>query len=432
MYEPPNLLTGQVTDWRERLKLIVATMREMSRQTDPQQMRQAYSERMRRLLPIDGALSLSRRDLTAPYYRITRSSRWKEEVNPWKEKDRLPLLQGGLLSELIYADEPRWLDVLEVSPDDPAAEYLAGFGSLLAVPLYDRGKSLNMVVFLRQQPHAFNPEQFPELVWMSNLFGRATHNMALSEQLKEAYEAVDYELKVVADIQRSLLPARMPHIPTMSLAAHYQTSQRAGGDYYDFFPLPEGKWGLLIADVSGHGTPAAVLMAVTHSLAHTYPGPPTPPGEMLHYLNRQLTRLYTAHSDTFITAFYGIYDPAERTLTYASAGHNPPRLKRCKDGSLASLDGAQALPLGIAPVQTYREQTHRLVPGDQLILYTDGITEAANEAGELFGLARLDRVLEKCADGASDLLKAVVKAVEEFTGGRSAHDDRTVLVAKIQ
>jgi sigma-B regulation protein RsbU (phosphoserine phosphatase) len=432
MTAPPNLLTGRVSDWRERLDLIVATMREMSRQTDPQQMRRDYAERMRRLLPVDASLSLSRRDLTAPHVRITRSSRWREDVNPWKEQDRLPVLRGGLLSELIYGDQPRFLDDVRVGADDQAAEYLDGFRSLLAVPLYDRGVSLNMVLFLRREPHAFNPEQFPELVWMSNLFGRAIHNLVLSEQLKEAYEAVDYELKTVADIQRSLLPAKMPTIPTMGVAAYYQTSHRAGGDYYDFFPLPEGNWGILIADVSGHGTPAAVLMAVTHSLAHTYPGPATPPAEMLNYLNRHLTRLYTNHSDTFVTAFYAIYDPADRTFTYSSAGHNPPRLKRCEDGTLALLDRAQGLPLGISPVESYRQQTHQLVQGDQLVLYTDGITEADNGEGEMFGLARMDKVLENCSVGASDLLQSVLAAVEEFTAGRPAHDDRTLLVMKIK
>ena len=100
---------------------------------------------------------------------------------------------------------------------------------------------------------------------------------------------------------------------------------------------------------------------------------------MLEHVNRHLTARYTAQSDTFVTAFYGIYDPAGRELTYASAGHNPPRLKRCVDGTLGLLDGATALPLGIAPNQTYREQPYRLVPGDQLVLYTDGITEAHNE-----------------------------------------------------
>jgi sigma-B regulation protein RsbU (phosphoserine phosphatase) len=356
---------------------------------------------------------------------------WEEQIDPWKEKDRLPLLKGGLLAELIYSDEPRLVDALRFAPDDPAAEYFDGMHSLAAVPMYDQGVALNMVVFLRDEPAAFNPEEFPELVWVSNLFGRATHNLVLSGQLKEAYEAVDQELRVVADIQRSLLPAKMPDIPTMALAAHYQTSKRAGGDYYDFFPLPDGRWGILIADVSGHGTPAAVLMAVTHTLAHSYPGPSPTPGAMLNYVNRQLADRYTSQSGTFVTAFYGVYDPAKRSLTYASAGHNPPRLKRCDDGTLALLNQAGGLPLGIFGSETYEEATHHLVPGDQLVLYTDGITEAQNATGEQFGLARLDKVLEDCSVRASDLLKAVLVALDEFTAGHPAHDDRTVLVAKI-
>jgi phosphoserine phosphatase RsbU/P len=431
MNAPQGLFDEVAHDWEERLALIVDTMKEMSRQTDPQEMSRAYGKRMRSLRPTDRMVSLSRRGLDAPWYRVTRCSFWKEEINPWKEKDRLPLLRGGLFAELIHDDEPRLFDDLQVEEDDPAAEYLDGMRSVLAIPMYDQGVALNMILLMRQEANAFRRDDFPEIVWMSNLFGRATHNLVLSEQLKAAYEAVDYEMKVVADIQRSLLPSKMPDIPTMSVAAHYQTSHRAGGDYYDFFPLAGGKWGILIADVSGHGTPAAVLMAVTHSLAHTYPGPPTPPGRLLEHVNYHLTALYTAQSDTFVTAFYGIYDPADRSLTYASAGHNPPRLKRCVDGTLALLDGVAGLPLGISPVQTYRERTCRLVPGDQVVFYTDGITEADNGRGEMFGLARLDKVLENCAVGASDLLNSVLAAVAEFTGGRPAHDDRTLLVAKI-
>ncbi len=288
-----------------------------------------------------------------------------------------------------------------------------------------------MALLLRHEPGAFDPEDLPEMVSVSNLFGRATHSLVLMEQLKAAYEAADYELKVVADIQRSLLPQKPPTIPTMAIAAYYHTAHRAGGDYYDFFPFPDGKWGILVADVSGHGTPAAVLMAVTHSLAHTYQGPPTPPGELLNHVNDHLTRLYTAESDTFVTAFYAVYNPADRTLTYASAGHNPPRLKRCDDGTLAELNGARGLPLGISPTERYHEQHHTLVPGDQLVLYTDGITEADGPSGEMFGTERLDKVLENCSVTASDLLQAVLDAVNEFTAGRPAADDRTLLVAKI-
>ena len=431
MSAPRGLFDEVAHDWRERLDLIVETMKEMSRQTDPQEMSRAYGKRMRTLRPTDRSVSISRRDLKAPWFRVTRCSLWKEEINPWKDRDRLPLLKGGLFAELLYGDEPRLFDDVEVDDDDPAAPYLDGMRSVLAIPMYDQGVALNMVLLMKREAYGFNPEQFPEIVWMANLFGRATHNLVLSEKLKAAYDAVDYEMKVVADIQRSLLPAQMPNIPTMALAAHYQTSHRAGGDYYDFFPLPDGKWGLLIADVSGHGTPAAVLMAVTHSLAHSYPGPAMPPGRMLEHVNNHLTARYTAQSDTFVTAFYGVYDPADRSLTYASAGHNPPRLKRCVDGTLDLLNGATGLPLGISPVEKYREQTYRLVPGDQLVLYTDGITEANNEQGEMFGLARLDKVLEKCAVGAPDLLQSVLNALREFTGDEPAHDDRTLLVAKI-
>src|SRR5690606_22631128 len=121
-----------------------------------------------------------------------------------------------------------------------------------------------------------------------NLFGRATHNLVLAERLEETYTAVDRELQAVANIQRSLLPSELPKISTMRLAAHYQTSRRAGGDYYDFFPLADNRWGILIADVSGHGTPAAVMMAITHVIAHTQPGQATPPSRMLNFLNDQL------------------------------------------------------------------------------------------------------------------------------------------------
>jgi sigma-B regulation protein RsbU (phosphoserine phosphatase) len=421
----------KVSDWRERMELIVATMREISRQTDPQVITRIYRERMGSLIAIDASLSVSRRGLEYPYFRITRSTRWKEEINPWKEKDRLPLLRGGFLADLLYDEQPRLFDEFQVSPDDPAVEYLDGYRSLLAIPMFDQGHALNMVLFLRRDPAAFNPEQFPDMVLRSNLFGRATHSLVLSEQLKEAYEAADYEMKLVARTQRSLLPPRIPEIPTMGLAAHYETSQRAGGDYYDFFPLPGGKWGLLIADVSGHGVHAAVYMAVTHSLAHLYAGPPDSPAGMLGHVNRHLTAHYTGRSDTFVTAFYGVYDPATRSLAYASAGHNPPRLKRCEDGTLALLNRARGLPLGVFPEETYREATHQLVPGDQLVLYTDGITEAENAAGEMFGVSRLDKVLENCAVGAPDLLRSVLAAVDEFTGATPAHDDRTLLVAKI-
>ncbi len=432
MASQPSSLSATSSNWRERLSMMVDTMREMSLQTDPQQMVRAYVARMAQVIQRDRFMTLSRRDDKYPAVVVTRDSERQVEINPWTQRDRLPVVRGGLLADLIYGDEPRIIDELNVPADDPGAAYFAGQRSLMAIPLYDRGLALNMVIFMRKQPHGFAPEELPEYVWMSNLFGRATQNLVLSTELRQAYDAVDRELQAVASIQHSLLPAELPQIPTLDLAAYYQTSRRAGGDYYDLFPLAQGRWGILIADVSGHGTPAAVMMAITHTLAHTYPEAPCPPSRLLTRLNAQLTRHYTHGAGTFVTAFYGVYDPQTRQLTYARAGHNPPRLKRCADGTLAVLDVATGLPLGISETEHYPEVLCPLEVGDQIVFYTDGITEAANRAGEMFGAARLDQLLTDCGLTAAGLLQSVVAAVEQFMEGRPADDDRTVLVAKVK
>jgi len=428
VYEPSHLSRN----WQERLEVIVETMREMSRQTDPQAMVAAYGRRMRTLIPADRWLSLSRRDLAEPHFRVTRYSGWDEEINPWKSPERLPLLQGGLVADLIYGDEPLIINDLDVDLDDPAFDFLSGMRSLMAIPLYDSGVALNMVLSLKEAPEGFHHEQFPEIVQTSNLFGRATSNLVLADRLETAYETVDQELKAVADIQTSLLPETLPNIPTMGLAADYRTARRAGGDYYDFFALPEGRWGILIADVSGHGTPAAVLMAVTHSIAHMYPGPATSPAKFLRFLNEQLCRRYTEKSGMFVTAFYGVYNADVRTLAYASAGHNPPRLKRCSCGTVFSLDGVGNVPLGVTDDTQYGECSEQLFPGDRILFYTDGIVESQSRTGELFGVGLLDEVLTDCESSEQQLLTKLLTRIEEFTAGSPAIDDRTLLVADIR
>lgn len=418
-------------DWQRRLDHIVRMMREMSRHEDPEEMVRGYGASMRQLVPADRWISLSRRELQHPWFRVTRDSRRPDGPNPWRDRDRLPLHKGGLLADLLYGNEPRILDDVSVSADDPAAPYVEGMRSLMVIPNYDRGESINMGVLMRAETAAFPVDRLPEHVWLSNLFGRATHNLVLMAELRQAYAAMEKELRVVAEIQRSLLPSRLPAIPNLGLAASYQTSRHAGGDYYDVFPLAGGHWGLLIADVSGHGTPSAVVMAITHALAHSYNGVPMPPGRMLEFVNDSLSNRYTSESGTFVTAFYGIFNPATRSLQYTSAGHNPPRIKRCATGRMASLEEARGLPLGLFEGQTYAEATIDLVPGDQLILYTDGITEATNPGGEQYGVDRLDRAIGHCQETADDLIAAILVDLERFTEGKAAEDDRTLVVGKV-
>ncbi len=418
-------------NWEERLSAVMEMMREMSKQTDPQLMVQQYAARMKRFRRIDRSISLSRRDLRPPQVKITRSTAWEDTINPWKEPDKLPIINGGILGELIYGDEPRIIEDFSVSPDDPAARYLEGFSSLVAIPLLDQGVALNMVVHLRRESGTFDPELLPEHVWTANLFGRATNSLVLADRVKTAYEEIDREMKAVAAIQRSLLPARLPDIPSLHLATNYETARRAGGDYYDFIPLGQGLLGILIADVSGHGTPAAVMMAVMHSIVHNYPDDPAPPSELLSFLNRKLLDHYVGVNGTFVTAFYGIYDPKTRRLTYSSAGHNPPRMRRCSDQSVLALDGAQQVPLGVLEEPGFVSHTEQLQPGDQIVFYTDGITEAASPSGELFGTDRLDKALATCGAEPAEIVDRVLKHVESHTDGAAPRDDRTLVVARV-
>lgn len=418
-------------DWREELAVIDDLMRRISRETDPQEMGRIYSQGVRKFVPADGFVTLSRRGVEPPEYLITRSSRWQEPINPWKERDRLPRLRGGLLGEIIYANKPVIIEHPQIADDDPAAEYLRGFELLAAMPQYDNGEALNVFVAMVRDASAFPYERYPNMVWQSNLYGRGVLNMVLRQQLDEAYRRLDAEFQAVGEIQRSLLPAQLPQIPTLDLAAHYETSQRAGGDYYDVFDLGGGRYGILIADVSGHGTPSAVIMAVTHALAHVHPGRGVPPSELLAFVNRSLATRYTATSGDFVTALYGIYDSAERTFQFARAGQNPPRILR--NGDVSNLDGVNGLPLGLDPHETYPEATERFAPGEAILFYTDGITEAFSADGEIFGNDRLDDVLRATGPtSAAEMLDNVLSAVHTFSAGRRADDDRTVLAAVVK
>ena len=235
-------MTSKHQDWRDELKFIVEFMRDLSRQTDPQIAANLYGKRLREggFLHSDGYLAVSRRDLKHPAYRITRSSTWKEDINPWTDKHRLPTFTTGLLSELVYSNEPAIIENLSerYAPDDPAAEYFRGMKFLLAMPQFDDGQAINMGVILRRDAEGIPREEIPMMVMQSNLWGRSVLSSVLRRELKSAYDALDHELKVVGHIQRSLLPHSLPTIPGLDLAAHYETSQAPAATTMTSSPCP--------------------------------------------------------------------------------------------------------------------------------------------------------------------------------------------------
>ncbi|MBI4719539.1 MAG: serine/threonine-protein phosphatase [Planctomycetes bacterium] len=414
-----------------RLGLVVDTVREISLQTDPQTMVALFRRRARKLYRGELFVALSRRELSAPWYRITRSSRWPEELNPWTQKDRLPLLQGGLLGELIYDETPRLLRDVRMAPGDPAHEHAPGMRSLISLPIYEQGKALNMVVRMSSDPACFDGVNLADAVLEANLFGRATGTLLMAQRLEAAYLQLDRERKRIADIQRSLLPERLPAIPGVDLAAWYQTAAMAGGDYYDFFDLDDGRWGIFIADASGHGTPAAVVMAMLRTMLHARCYQCVTAPELLTLANRQLCLQTRRYDGSFVTAFYGIYDPRDGSLRYSSAGHNPPLLVR-GGALLRELDDAQALPLGVYELTEFCERRTTLCPGDTLLLYTDGITEASNAAGEMYGHQRLLTCVHEDVPSAQHVVDCVHYKLHAFTGGGPQDDDQTLLALRVR
>jgi len=426
------------TPWAVRLEFVLEMMRDLSNHTEPMDMVKSYARHIRRVVPYDTYVSMSRRGLEYPHFRITRSEAMGRDFDPWTNPHQVPQFEGGLLAELIYGEEPAVIDDLRLEPSDPAAPYLQGVQSLVAIPLYDNGKSLNMSIIARRGRAAFDRQLLPALVALSNLFGRAAHAQVLRRELGTAYESLDRELRVVADIQRSLLPAHLPSIPNLELSAYYHASARAGGDYYDIFPLMSTankhpcSWGILLADVSGHGPPAAVMMAITHSIAHLGKDLPGEPASMLQFINQNLAARYTADNGRFVTGIYGVWEPNSRTLRYANAGHPPP-LRRSASGQVRPLGGERSLPLGLEAVEEYVENTQRFEPGETLLMFTDGITESRRGVeADLFGEKRLAQALASCDGSPKMVIERVLHDLKTFTDGAPAVDDRTLLVLKVR
>jgi sigma-B regulation protein RsbU (phosphoserine phosphatase) len=409
-----------------RLQRLDELVRELSIQEDPDRLVRVYTRHNDLTIAHDGMLTVGRRDLEAPHYRILRSWRRRGFVNPWTEAHLLPVLSQGLLGELLYRGQPLLLDRPCLADDDPGREHLEGMGALACAPGYERGRPLYLAVLLRSEPGSFTPAELEALLLDTNLLVRAASNLQLAQQLRETYRTLDHELQQVGRMQRHLLPARLPRIEGLELGASYVTCSRAGGDYYDVLPLPDGQWGLFLADVSGHGTPAAVVMTMLRTLLHSYPGAARPPGAVLAYLNGHLVE--GVPEGMFATAFYGVYDPQRRRLCYACAGHAPPRLRR-GTYSVQAVEATGGLPLAVLPEDTWAEREIALQAGDALLLYTDGIVEGQNRAGELFGPERLDAALRLGPPRAAALVGHIERHYRDFCGDAPVLDDRTLLAA---
>lgn len=236
------------------------------------------------------------------------------------------------------------------------------------------------------------------------------------------------ELQIAREIQESFLPPSLPALPGYTLAAESRPAREVGGDFYDVIASPGGRVGLVIADVSDKGVPAALFMALSSTVMRASAAWHQRPRDAVSDANALICR--EAGSGMFVTLFFCILDPSEQTLTCVNAGHNPPLLARA-DGSLVELT-MNGIALGADSGATYEEQKVALCPGDMLVLYTDGVTEAEDPSQQQFGDDRLAELAKsERARTASQALAAIQAAVAAHTRTAPQYDDMTLLVLKV-
>jgi len=244
--------------------------------------------------------------------------------------------------------------------------------------------------------------------------------------LERAQAQLKAELEVARALQLAILPAKFPAQPGCDGAARMVPATEMGGDFYDFIELPDGQIGLVMADVSGHGVPAAFFMAVARTNLRDLAVRHTDPGACLAATNDVLCAQNPL--DLFVTVFYCMLDPKSGVLRYANGGHNPPYVRRAA-GPVEPLSGAGGLVLGAMPGAKFPTHTVQLLHGDRLVLYTDGVTEAFNAADEAYGAKRLlDEVRVHGGGTPSALIERICQSVTNFAGSAPQSDDITLTV----
>jgi phosphoserine phosphatase RsbU/P len=238
----------------------------------------------------------------------------------------------------------------------------------------------------------------------------------------------DLELAAAEEIQQSLLPSRMPVLEGVDIAVAWRPAGAVSGDYFDAIQFDLGRAALCVGDVMGKGMPAALVMSNLQALVKAFASAAAPPEQLCEQINRAVCG--NLPEGRYITFFYGMFDAASRRFVYSNAGHNPPLLTR-RDGHTARLTEG-GIVLGLFPERSYEQGAVRLRAGDRLLFFTDGVTEAANASGELFGEERLLRLLvEHRRRSASELLETILSAVADFSGG-SFQDDMTLVALRCE
>lgn len=307
-------------------------------------------------------------------------------------------------------------------PLDAARE---GIVSMMSAGMRYKGKAVGVIRVYTEQEQTFTPLQIDLLKAVAAQAGAAIENARLTtEQLETA--ALERQVSTAAQVQMRLLPQKPPSLPGVDLASIYVPCFELGGDLYDFIPLPDDNLGLVIADVSGKGIPASLVMASVRAALRAQVDNVYYLYEVIRRLNVMLKRDMT--DNEFVTLFYGVLDARNRRLTYCNAGHPPGLLLR--DGKLTELSTDNMI-LGVNVDEPYTQAVLELRSNDLILLYTDGLADAVNFNGERFGTQRIKSAFAKGGASADVVAQNILWEMRRFVGLTKRADDVTMIVARI-
>jgi phosphoserine phosphatase RsbU/P len=290
--------------------------------------------------------------------------------------------------------------------------------SAVDIPLFSHSELIGVLAVDRSEINGFTEDQLQILEALAGHITVAIENARLFSEQRLLHERMQSEAHEARTIQQALIPKSSPLIPGFRFDSAWHPAGAVAGDWFDWIELSSGRLGIVLADVSGKGMPAALLMSATRATLRTLARLDLSPGETLKQLNHML--LSDMPPNKFVTMVYGVLDPESREITFASAGHLPPLLI---NGECEFLPLDTGLPLGLA-ASSYPEYTVHLKPGTQVLLYSDGITEASNQEDEEYGATRLAKHFLRhttCVD-------ALFEEVQRFSAGSTHTDDATAVL----
>ncbi len=334
----------------------------------------------------------------------------------------------------LYREDP---DAWYLMADETERQTLDDLGTELLLPLPGRNRLMGvMALGPKQSEAAYSKSDLHLLQVLATQTGMALEVSELAHSLADAAaqrERVNREIEIAREVQERLFPQEMPAVPGGSIAGHCRPAQGVGGDYYDVFPLEDGRLGLAIGDVSGKGISAALLMAsLRASLRGVTLDNPREFAKLMDKVNRLVYE--ASASNRYATFFFGALNPITRVLECVNAGHNAPLVLRQKpDGGSDILRlEADGPVVGLLPFAPYTEQSLQLEPGDLLVTYTDGISEAMTRKDEEWGEERMMAAAAAARESSAEgVLKAIFAAADKFTAGAPQHDDMTMLILKL-